>query len=92
MTGPYAGEEEVAADHHWQGDGSPQMPGQTEEATATAILGHCNGTGRAEGEHPSNEDLVLGTSGTPPPAWPLVFVPPSSVVGKLAAPRLTREQ
>lgn len=91
-AGSCAGEEEVVTDHHWQGDGSSQMPGQREEAMATALCGNHNGVGRAEGQHPSNNDLVLSTNGTPPPAWPPLCLPPSKEVGKPAAPGLTREQ
>lgn len=85
-------EEEVAADYHQQGDGSSQMPGQTEEAMPTALLGHHNGASRAEGHQPSNEDLVLHTNRAPPPAWPPLFLLPSREMGKLAALRLTTEQ
>lgn len=82
----------MAADCHQQGDGSSQVPGQTEEAIPTALLGHHNGAGRAEGQHPSNEDLVLYANRTPPPSWPPLFLLSSREIGKLAALRLTIEQ
>lgn len=81
----------MAADYQ-QGDGSSQTPGQTEEAMPTALLGHHNGASRAEGQHLSNEDLVLHTNRTPPPSWPPLFLLSSREMGKLAAPRLTTEQ
>lgn len=48
MDMPCAGEEEVAADYHQHRNGSSQMPGQMEETIDTVLLGHYNGTGRAE--------------------------------------------
>lgn len=57
----------------------------------TALCGHHNGAGRA-GQHPSNEDPVLRTNRTPPPAWPPPFLPPSREMGKLAALRRTTKQ
>lgn len=92
MAGPCAGEEEVAADHHHQGDCPSQMPGQIKEAMATALLVCINGAGRAERECSSNKGLVLGTTRTPPPAWLPFFLLPRREVGKLAGPELTREQ
>lgn len=86
-AGSCAGEEEVVADHHWQGDGSSQMPGQREEAMATALCGNHNSVGRAEGQYPSNSDLVLGTNGTPPPAWPPLCLPTKQGGGKACSSR-----
>lgn len=82
----------MAADCHQQGDGSSRVPGQTEEAIPTALLGHHSGAGRAEGQHPSNEDLVLHTNRTLSASWSPLFPLSSMEMGKLPALRLTTEQ
>lgn len=48
--------------------------------------------GSAEGQYPLNEDLVLHTNRTPPPAWPPLFLLPGREMGKLASLRITTEQ